>query len=226
MAYLDIATFQNYSTYSAEILDQMGMTYYATEILEKFSAILDDEIGTLFSLENVLNYDYRGGNTYFVGIGAWQDDITISMGTYGQSTVPLVFGKDYMLEYYKGQKRPNQPTPVYAVTMLQLKVTDQQFLRISGTYGWSDGLPEDLYMAIYGAAKSAVDYNYNMSKNRGSGIQNLTKSLTLTESSYIPDRAIDVMRGLSEGNLYADPFIRDKIQKYKSYTKLKQAIIS
>jgi hypothetical protein len=185
--------------------------------------------------------DYEGTNMDLVSIEAWQDtNLTVQIGNYFNSTLTtLTLGKDYLLKRYKDRVSPGQPNPVVKIKMLtnynntintngyygtwsslhgpvNPKLTDRQFLRLTGTYGWQNGYPDDLQNVLYRVVKDRLEWNANQTASGGSGLVNNERSLTLSRTQALTPEITNHIEALSK-SIYGDPQVSDIINKYKRY---------
>lgn len=205
--------FYNYSGYNSTTVNDLAVDY----LLSTFQELLEEQLGYVFSLLNVVEEDKHNffvENTdfqEFISIGAWQDSgLTIKKGEYDKSnlsaltTSPLILGQDYELFRFKTgfKKLPKslaKANPAVAIK-LYCPLYHNEFLRIYGTWGFSNGLPADLEYLIYTALKNAIEYNDSTGKNfenggsgGGSGsvssIREYTTSVTFSSSEKSQDFA-------------------------------------
>jgi hypothetical protein len=188
---------------------------------------------------------YQGHNMDVVTLGAWQKtDLIIKLGYYGltnQTLQTLSEDVDYRLIRYQDRYTPGKPNPVVAVQILRNlglnniaspsltygasmyhgnlipKLYNNQFLQVTGTYGWSSSYPSDLQNLLYQIIKVRLEWNTNMTKTGGSGLSQSESSLTLSRSSNFTPQIMNEIYALTK-SIMADPEVRRIINKYKSYT--------
>src|SRR6476646_2657403 len=165
---LTVSAFLAYSGYTSEDVN----LNYLTHMLDTIDDIIEDELGTLFTLVEIdatnpdpmFQYiDVPGHNLDLVRIGAWQSvGLKVSIGTFGTqlpNLTELVLNRDYTLKYYQDRTIPGRANPVVAVRLVgsqyggtysvgydsyASKLGTESFLRLTGTLGWSDGVPSRL----------------------------------------------------------------------------------
>lgn len=164
--------FYNYSGYSDSTVNGQAVDFF----LSNFQEQIEERLGYVFSINQVQESDkfnyFKENTDYqsFITIGAWQaENLTIKKGSGSDSELStltsdvLVLGTDYYLYKFKTglQKLPstlNKDNPVVGVC-LDCPLSGDDFLRIYGNWGYSNGLPDDLCMLIYTAVKNAIEYN-------------------------------------------------------------------
>lgn len=227
--FLSTSQFYKLSGYTESVISNMGMADYLVYIIGQFSDIIEQEINTLFTLQNDYSDTYRGGNMYYLSIGAWQEtNLTVSRGQYLANNTPtlLVANVDYILAFYKNARFVGKSNPVIGIELLNSKILDTEYLKVEGTYGWSNGLPSDLETAVYKAVKTAVEYNYNTTKSKGAGVKGSESDLTVSRNFNNPNELIMQADKLAFGDLLSVPSIAKMIKTYKGYAMPKRFIIS
>lgn len=91
------------------------------------------------------------GNGFYIETKAWQDDIVVFRDTLEHvqdSNLPhqLHDREDYTVHYSTGTKQVGT-SPIIGVR-LNKKLEPNEFIRIAGTYGWSDEFPHDIQKAL------------------------------------------------------------------------------
>jgi hypothetical protein len=244
---LTVSSFLTYSGYTSENVN----IDYLTRLLDTISEIIEEELGTLFTLVEINSVnpdpmfryiDVPGHNLDFIRIGAWQaTGLNISIGTYGTqvpSLTNLVLNRDYTLKYYQDRALPGHANPVVAIRLIgnqyggyysgwyggSNKLDAESFLRITGTLGWSNGLPKRLEDLIYEIVKTKLERNQNMTQSGGKGVANSEKSVRLTFSYSSGSEDLNKARSLAF-DIMGDPDVAKALNRYKQYT-FKTATIS
>jgi hypothetical protein len=239
MASLTIAEYKRFGFACPE--DESDLHWLLNEI----DSMVKDEIGDLFSLTTIgegetLEYiDYEGKNMDFRKIGAWQESgLTIQLGRY-YSGFPnletLVEHTDYVLEHYNETKHPTLSRPVIGVRMLRPYVknytnyngyqanilTDDYFLRVTGTLGWQEGYPARLKNALYRIVNNNLQYTQNMAESGGKGIAESVKSRTIEDKYKTSTGILESQRNMAF-NPMEDPTVRSAINHYRKFATANQ----
>jgi hypothetical protein len=189
--------------------------------------------------------DYLGHNSELVKIEAWQTDITVQLGYYLTPTPTLqtlVYSKDYVFETYKNQNKIvvgikligsgnnlpnysfnynysfNNGYASFGASNDQRKLSPNQFLRITGTKGWTNGFPDDLNDVLYQLVKAKVEYNTMMTKTQGAGIVSSESTLSRSRSTKQTDDTLNNYRKAAF-DIVNDPDVQRILNKYKQYTQ-------
>lgn len=207
---------------------------YLTELLSSVDMLIQNEVGALFTLtqidESNLNpdlnfFDYEGNNLdYVTGIGAWQKTgLVVKIGSYplhnNNNLFTLVEKQDYRLVHYQDRLLTTSATTINPVVGIRLNkaLLTNQFIRVSGTYGWSNGYPADLQNLLFQIIKTKLEYNQNMTETGGKGTQTSESSVRLSVNySNSPDKLKNA-EALSK-DIMADPQVARIISNYKKYT--------
>jgi hypothetical protein len=159
-------------------------TNYLTYLLSSIDEIITDNIGSLFTLVTIdstntdpdFQYmDFQGSNLNLIKIGAWQaNDLVIKRGYYPytstQTLKTLTLNQDYLLKYYQDRKLYGRVNPVVAIQLLVGKLYPDEFIRVTGIMGWSNGYPADLADLIFELIRSKLFYNETQVSNSGQTI--------------------------------------------------------
>jgi hypothetical protein len=189
--------------------------------------------------------DFTGHNSELVKIEAWQTDITVQLGYYiavSPTMQTLTYGKDYIFETYKNQGKIvvgiklvgvgnntvsyglnynsgyNNSYAQFGASNLQRKLLPNQFLRIRGTKGWSNGFPDDLNNLLYQLVKANIEYNAMMTKTQGAGIISSESTLSRSRSVKVNDETVNNYRK-SAFDIVKNPDVQRILNKYKQYTQ-------
>lgn len=121
----------------------------------------------------------------FFSVGAWQETgLTVKIGDVedsNKSVLPndvLVLGQDYdVFRFATGfQRLPptvNQDNPVVGIKLINEALSPNTMLRLYGTWGFSNTMPNDIKMFIYTSLKTALEINTsgtNALQSGGSGL--------------------------------------------------------
>lgn len=165
--------FYAYSGLSSSDVNDNAATYF----LATFQEILEKKLGYRFSLQPVVETDRLNevndstAPLQFVKVGAWQESgLSVKKGCHDEtetstlSSDPLVEGQDYLLfRYESGYKRLplgiTKPNPVVGIKLLCGYLGNGDFLRLYGTWGFSNAIPVDLEYFLYTALKNAIQFN-------------------------------------------------------------------
>ncbi len=219
---------------------------YLRELLASLESIITDKVGTLFSISSVTDYAVFGAGLDLVkGIGAWQSITSIVRKSAGFSaSFPLIEYTHYILKRYSEQPTVTN-NPITAIKLLNLsnnqfsglnsylpnqkyylgvgggessnKLGNEEYLLISGNYGWGTTAPADLKNLLYSIAKAKLEYNTQMTKSQGGGVVTSERTLSRSRSLAISPEALKSRDALAK-NIMADPEVASLITKYKNYT--------
>lgn len=192
-----------------------------TYLLEKFSLIIDKEVGGIFSLvakttADEMRYYGQPAGTNFIKIAVWQKaNLVVKSGSFGSENLKtLVKNTDYYLKH----KNDNQNEPVTGLKFPNKLLFAQEFVQIEGSYGYSDTIPSKLAMLIDDAVLVALGYrlrNQIQIKTKGYQLQS-EKSGNLNVSLNSNPAMEKYGAALNSGNLMAVPDIFEMISNYKS----------
>lgn len=185
---------------------------YLTYLLSSVDQIITDTIGSLFTLVQIddtntdINYqymDFRGSNTNLIKTGAWQKDgLVVKLGNYPFVTNPtlttLIENQDYLIKYYQNRKVYGRDNPVIGIELLNNKLYSDQFIRVTGIFGWSNGYPPDLNQLIYQLVLNNLYNNQSIVDNEGEAISseksaNLSINYDTTAQNQAQSQAISIM---------------------------------
>jgi hypothetical protein len=227
---LTLTQFKTYANYPFVLTSNEDA--YIVYLLTQINDIIQQEIGVLFSLVSVnslqanpdLQYmDFPGNNLdYVTGIGAWQKTgLVVKLGAYPFNNLntlqTLLIDQNYRLVRFKERILSGYPNPVIGIRLINQKLYPNQFLRLTGTYGWSNGMPADLENLFYEIIKTKFEYNRNMSISGGAGFSTGLRSLTLSESYSFSPELIKRSRELAFDPAN-NPDVNRIINNYKQYT--------
>ena len=227
---LTLTQFKTYANYPFTLTS--GEDAFISYLLQSLNDSIQQELGTLFTLVSVnasqadpsLQYmDFPGNNLdYVTGIGAWQrTGLIVKLSAYPVVNTAnfqtLVIDQDYRLVTFKERVLPGYPNPVIGIRLLRSKLYINQFLRITGTLGWSNGMPADLERLLYEMIKHIFEYNRNMSLSGGAGYSTGLRSLTLSENYSMNPKLMEYSSRLAF-DVFNDPRVQRIIKDYKQYT--------
>jgi len=228
------------------------ITWLNDDIQEKVGSLFT--LTTIGSLNLTDPYiDITCNNTNFIRIGAWQkSNLVVKTGLYGSSNptlTTLVLNQDYKLKSYREVALSSNINPVVGIELLTFNenttglqgfnnynnnlypllgtrknYTDKAFIRLTGTYGWSNGLPSDLQMVLYQLVKENLEYNQNVTNEDGKGLIDTEKDLT-SSVSYVVDAKLVELTKATAKNIMANPAVAQVINNYRRFTT-KNVIIS
>jgi hypothetical protein len=188
---------------------------YLDSVIERFINVLTDEVGDIFTLVPSTTEEIRGNNATLVKVGAWQSSsLVVRLGSYGiqyPNIKTLSENTDFIFQKKKGV--------VYGVELINSVPSDMDFIRMTGTKGYSATLPDDLYYIMYYAVKIAVEYNQNSVATLGNGMIKMEKSLNQQVSFQDQQDLQRNAEKIVSGNLMGVPTINRVIYKYKSIFK-------
>ena len=192
---------------------------YLAWVLDAFSTQIDEMSKTQFSIQNKTKTIREFGQpTNQVFFGAWQaTGLTITGQKFGDTTAKTYTeNTDYYLEPVR-----NGESPIIKAVFPSLNFYKQDFITVSGQYGYSASLPTDLEMALYTATLTAVVYNRFLSEgaNQTNGVLGLVKSerwLDQSKSYEIPTDFMAKASQLASGNIISLPAVFATLQTIKS----------
>lgn len=174
--------FYNYSGYNSTTVNDLAVDFFLTSFQES----LEKKLKYQFSLATVLETDkfnYFSENSNgedFILINAWQEDnLTFKISGVENKEVDTLSESPLDASEYQVfrvltqySKLPTsvipRPNPVVAIKLKE-KLLPNQFLRVYGTWGYSEGMPASLRFLIYTALKNAIEYNESTTKSLLSG---------------------------------------------------------
>lgn len=222
MSALTIEDFKNLSGYA----DGEFNAYYINHLLSVFDGLVNERLGMPFELvtigeSQIKEYvDFRGCNTGFRKIGAWQtDSLIIKKGAYCSTSdlTTLVENEDFIFEYPNELNHPLINPPVYAIQMLgDSIITDGQFLRITGLLGWSNSYPKALVQTVYAVLKELEPYNRGQTDSDGKGVLKKLKTLGLEEEYALSKDHIRESKNMAL-NILSNPQVDMMLNYYKGY---------
>lgn len=215
MAYI---TTSDFLARSGLLSSDTNMVYLAW-VLDVFSTQIDEMSRTQFTIQNKSKTIREFGQpTNKVFFGAWQaTGLTLTAQTFGSSTVTtLTENTDYYLEPIRGGE-----SPIIKAVFPSRNFYKQDFVTVTGQYGYSASLPTNLEMALYTATLTAVIYNRFLSDgaNQTSGVLGLVQSerwLDQSKTYNIPDEFMKYASQLAAGNIISLPSIFATLQTIKS----------
>lgn len=200
-------TYTQFLAYSGYTEATIPNEAYARWILGGVCDILEDHLNIKFSLTSDKTKNYPGKNVDYLVIGGWQKEgLNIKTKNRGILSNSLVLDKDYSLTHFKD----NEDKPVIGVKFLSsfwgyyynfyqnygMAYNHINYLPVdvdlvvNGTYGWSNGFPTDLQIAVFELVNKMVRTNQLMSESDGAGFSTGLKSVTLSENYKISDELI------------------------------------
>lgn len=214
---------------------------YLNYIITALQNTIESGLGTLFSLTtiNEANADYPhidipGSNLDYIKIGAWQKTgLTVKIGYYGTASPTLTTlqeTRDYRLVRYRDVVTSTQPNPVVALRLIgtqytglspeysenySQKLNTEAFLRVTGTYGWSDGLPSDVEIYLMGILTQHIAQAGLTDSFAGKG--QVTSEKDMTSSITIKTLDYDTLDKMLK-NIMTDPAFQSLMNKYRQYT--------
>lgn len=192
-----------------------------TPLITKLRSALDRLVGAIFTLSTkTKKYSGDSGGVFYLPIGVWQaTNLTFKRGCFGSDTLTdLVIDKDLEIVSVNDQDQI-----IYGIRLFARHLTSQEFIEVSGTYGWSDGLPDDLLLLLDDAILTALNYRLRLQGDLISGGQRVesersgnlsTKFVTGISNQSNPD---EIGRKLNSGNLLAVSEIADLISYYQTF---------
>jgi hypothetical protein len=231
------------SSIENEILDEIGTLFSLTQI--------DDN--SVSPIPKFVDYSGNNTDIVSVGAWQ-ENGLVVKIGVRGMSGFQLrtlTKNIDYEVKYYADRFLPNQPNPVVKIRLLRNytgvvgpsmysiygqhgnqigalntspKLFLNQFLRLTGTFGWSTTWPADLKNLLYNTIKNKYEWNNQQTKNQGGGITTLERSITLEKQNQLTPEVMNSQKSLAM-NILAEPEVRAKIAKYKQYIS-KNVVIS
>lgn len=220
---LTLAQFKTYANYDFTFTSNQDA--FVSWVLEGINDQIEAEVGGIFNLTQVdstssdpdFKYlDYKGHNMSVVTIGAWQPgNLTVQVGsiTDPANLTTCSLNSDYTLIRFYSNMLPGRSNPVTAIRFNGI-VTGTTLIRVTGTYGFSNGLPFDLESLLYNAVKSKFNLNNETTENPYTGRVDSLRSETLSESYEVRDEDAGYARKITM-NIMAVPVIRSTLNKYK-----------
>lgn len=91
------------------------------------------------------------GNSHYIETKAWQDDIVVYRDSIDHAqdtalTTIIRYGSDYIPHYATGTQRI-ATSPIIGIKLTEA-LSSNEFIRISGTYGWDDEYSRDVQYAV------------------------------------------------------------------------------
>lgn len=216
-----------------------------TFLIELMDQMVKDEVGDLFSLTVIgegqtLEYiDYEGKNMDYRKIGAWQESgLTVQLGHYYDgypNLESLTLHKDYVLVRYNDSKYPTLTRPIIGIRILRNTVkhytnynsvdgriiSDDHFLRLTGTIGWAEDYPARLKNALYRIIDNNLKYTGNMAESGGKGTLESVRSRTIEEKYKTSTNILESQRNMAFDPMQ-DPTVRGAINHFRSYATANQ----
>jgi len=228
---LTLAQFKAYASYPFTFTAEQDQ--YVNEVLLQVSDQIEREIGTLFNLVQVdesnpdpfyRKRDLRGTNMDIRSIGAWQpSNLNISIGCLGYPTFSnLVIGSDCELIPFGGLFLPGKQIPVIAIHFNRI-VRDSEIIRITGTYGFSNGWPADLEMMLYNIIKTKFNLNNHTSKFGSEGQILELRSQSLTVRKELSEGGKDYATNMANSIMNV-PEIKKTLNTYKNMLRQQIAV--
>lgn len=171
-------TYTQFLAYSGYTATTVPNEAYVKDLLDTVVGILEDDLNIKFSLtaNYTDEYSYRGLD--YIVIGGWQKPLEIKINKGGTLSDPLTEYKNYRLKHYKDRSRE----PIIGIQFINSNLCFYDTVLVSGTYGWSNGLPLDLRQIVFASVKATAEGNKQMTESGGSGVLSSTRSVTLSES--------------------------------------------
>lgn len=176
-------------------------------------------------------YNYRTYNTNgsrFISITAWQPtglvvkkiDVDKSENITLTET-PLVFGTDYVFWYGKtGDKIPGIAQPVTNIKLINNYLGYHGRLRLSGTYGWQAGYPNDIKVVLAQAIVDLASWVQDVASTGGSNLATRIKEENVEKE--IDPKMLESMKSEAENLLSGESVQR----VFNSYILAGQETIS
>lgn len=225
------ANFLSRSNYTEDEINDAYLTF----IIDSLNDIVEEDLGTLFTLVNDQNIKIPGTNLDYIKIGAWQSsNLVVKIGYFGAENptlTTLVENRDYRVKKYRKLVRSDQPNPVVAIKLIgyqytgwnpfghenySQKLSPEAFLDITGTYGWSEGMPADVELALYNVLYKYINQYGLKASTQGKGVvtseSDLTSSISLDTLDY---EKLDAILG----SIRNDPGFQSVMYKYRQYTQ-------
>jgi hypothetical protein len=200
-----------------------GYDVVIVDLLEKFSETINQESRTTFvnplPTKTKRWFGSVQGTNYF-NIGGWQAlNLEVKQGSFGDTTLKtLVLDTDYYLVTPFGLD-----SPIVRIELPNIYFYKQDFLEITGTFGWSIGLPAKLKQMLAYAVIGALSYMITTGKNaangQSQGIATRIKSLNFEKEFGISPEYLAQSQALATGNLMAVKSIYSELYKYRIYTE-------
>jgi hypothetical protein len=154
---------------------------YVESLVEKVNAALSKKLKKLFELTADQTGEYKPKHaSRIIACGTWQRTPTllVKRGTYGQSGLTtLAYGSEYTFFTANGSEfDPGFEYPAIGLKLAS-SLSDNQYITITGTYGYSNGVPEDKFLdlQLYDLIKSLVLAGQNETDSGGKGLVSRVK---------------------------------------------------
>lgn len=141
---------------------------FLDRIITSSNKILFKQLGGLFSLTNKsLTFQPIKSNNIF-SIGLWQK-LGLTVILIENGVEKILESKDYFLRWTENKENDKV---IYAVILRNLRLSRSDELKITGTFGYSEGLPDELDMldvSLYKMIKQVILEEQNDTDSGGRG---------------------------------------------------------
>lgn len=222
---LTLSQFKVYANLSTPL--DANQEVFVSDVLEGVNSQIEREIGTLFNLVTIdesnpdprfKKRDVPGCNLDILMIGAWQPTgLTVQIGSrFGKNDMSLLVSEvDYNVLPFDNSYLPGYDYPIVGLEFSRV-IRDCEIIRLTGTYGFSNGMPWDLEQLIYKIAKTLFLENYLTTENMGQAEITEIKSETLSVKRDQSNTShSDFSRSMAT-NILSVPEVRKMINKYKN----------
>ena len=170
---LTLAQFKVYANLNTPL--DANQEVFVSDMLANINEQIERETGALFKLVTIddsnpdprfKKRDVQGCNLNILMIGAWQQaGLTVQVGSrFGKNNMRLLTSEvDYNVIPFDNAYLPGYDYPIVGLEFPR-RIRDNEVIRLTGTYGFSNGLPADLQQLLYQIANRS-DYNRHMSTN-------------------------------------------------------------
>jgi hypothetical protein len=160
MALSNVLTKENFYKYtgidSSDVNDD-----YVQFVIDTANAIITDQLSKLFSLStDFVSKNYSDNSRQFIPTGNYQatPEPTVIIKEDGSDREEtLTLGEDFRFIFFD-EDEPDKNYPIIAIKLYWRRLRRREYLEVTGTYGYSDGIPPELLLEwdMYDIIKDAV----------------------------------------------------------------------